>query len=178
MHIFNSPSILQIHNYKINSKIKITIVLKVKWMDKNKSFMYRLDLNRFDTWYLDLLEQTLLSQAHLYKPRDIIQKIMKNKFIFNRWLNRKLFPWNNLGRSLPTFLLAEDFNWSRFHRTNSRVKISWELYRLERLKLYDRLYNETSTYRINLLLNGLKVSHKSRVKSLNRHLLARNRHLP
>ena len=60
-------------------------------MDKNKSFIYRLDLNRFDTWYLDLLEQTLLSQAHLYKPRDIIQKIMKNKFIFNRWLNRKLF---------------------------------------------------------------------------------------
>ena len=40
-------------------------------MDKNKSFMYRLDLKRFDTWYLDLLEQTLLSQAHLYKPRDI-----------------------------------------------------------------------------------------------------------
>jgi len=79
-------------------------------MDKNKSFMYRLDLNRFDTWYLDLLEQTLLSQAHLYKPRDIIQKTMKNKFTFNRCLNRKLFPWNNLGCSLPTFLLTEDFN--------------------------------------------------------------------
>ena len=38
-------------------------------MSKNKSFMYRLDLNRFDTWYLDLLEQTFLSQAH--QPRDI-----------------------------------------------------------------------------------------------------------
>ena len=38
-------------------------------MDKNKSFIYRLDLNRFDTWYLDLLEQTLLSQSSLYAER-------------------------------------------------------------------------------------------------------------
>ena len=66
-------------------------------MEKNKSFMYRLDLNRFDTWYLDLLEQTLLSQAHLYKPRDIIQKIMNNKFILNRWLTGNVFRRITLG---------------------------------------------------------------------------------